>query len=66
MCPSKDSYKEIVAQTPITMEFARESLESAGLSVVAMDILPLEEMPAEIIELVPGATGEFVVTATKT
>ena len=55
----------MVKSTPISMEFARESLESAGLSVVTMDILPLEEMPAEIIELVPGTTGEYVVTATR-
>ena len=56
---------QLVKSIPISKEFACESLQSAGLSVVDMDYLTLEEMPAEIVELVPGLTGEYVVTATK-
>lgn len=56
---------KMMKSIPVSRELACESLESAGLSLTTLDILPLEEMPAMIIELVPGTTGEFCIVAKK-
>lgn len=56
---------KMMRSIPISRQFACDCLESAGLSLTTLDVLPLEAMPAMIIELVPGTTGEFCVAATK-
>ena len=56
---------KMVKSLPVSRQLTCESLESAGLSLVTMDILPPEAMPVFIIELVPGITSEFCVAATK-
>ena len=49
---------------PISREFLREVLESAGLSQIRMECLPLESMKAEDLESVPGFTNLMFVVAT--
>ena len=65
-------YSYVRAQTgktlkrnPISREFMRESLESAGLSLRTLDILPRELIPAGRLECILGFVSLIVVAATK-
>lgn len=60
-----DENSQPIMVRSVSRQLTWESLESAGLSLITMDILPGEAMPAFIKELVPGITSEFCVAATK-
>ena len=54
-----------IDQNPIAVELLREAFESAGLSQIRMEFLPLESLEVEGLETTPGFTGLMFVVATK-
>ena len=54
-----------IDQNPISVELLREAFESAGLSQIRMEFLPLESLEVEGLETTPGFTGLMFVVATK-
>ena len=50
---------------PISREVLTEALRSAGFSHIAIDTLPYESLPADVLETVSNITSTVFVTATK-
>ena len=54
-----------IQANPISREVLMDSLESAGFSHIAVDILPYESLPEDVLETVSNITSTVFVTATK-
>ena len=50
---------------PISREVLTEALQSAGFSHIAIDTLPYDSLPADVLETVSNITSTVFVTATK-
>ena len=54
-----------IDRNPISREFLREALESAGLSQIKMEIQPCESLQAKELDTIPGLTSLMFAVATK-
>ena len=60
------TFADVKIQThPISREVLRETLKSAGFSHIAIDTLPHESLPADVLETVSNITSTVFVTAKK-
>ena len=56
---------KVIAGTPISREFLRETLESAGFSQIRECVIPRESLPAQVVEIVLDITSFMFIAATK-